>query len=76
VAFVNQVIDEVMADVIPVWTEGEDDLARLFDLSLFGDFVSLHLAGREGTDPGPVPAVEDGRASETQENAREAAAKE
>ncbi|HEV3369615.1 MAG TPA: SIS domain-containing protein [Acidimicrobiales bacterium] len=76
VAFVNQVIDEVMADVIPVWTEGEDDLARLFDLSLFGDFVSLHLAGREGTDPGPVPAVEDGRASETQENPREAAAKE
>ena len=64
VAFVNEVIDEVMADVIPVWAEGEDGLGRLFDLALFGDFVSLHLAGREGTDPGPVPAVEDGRAFE------------
>ena len=76
VAFVNQVIDEVMADVIPVWAEGEDDLARLFDLALFGDFVSLHLAGREGTDPGPVPAVEGGRASETSEAPGVAAAKE
>jgi glucose/mannose-6-phosphate isomerase len=48
--------DEVMANVIPVWTEGENDLARFFDLALFGDLVSLHMAGREGTDPGPVPA--------------------
>ena len=76
VAFVNQVIDEVMADVIPVWAEGEDDLGRLFDLALFGDFVSLHLAGREGTDPGPVPAVEDGRASEAPGATGAAAAKE
>jgi glucose/mannose-6-phosphate isomerase len=48
--------DEVMANVIAVWTEGENDLARFFDLALFGDLVSLHMAGREGTDPGPVPA--------------------
>jgi glucose/mannose-6-phosphate isomerase len=51
--------DEVMANVIPVWAEGDDDLARFFDLALFGDFVSLHMAGREGTDPGPVPALSD-----------------
>ena len=76
VAFVNEVIDEVMADVIPVWAEGEDDLGRLFDLALFGDFVSLHLAGREGTDPGPVPAVEEGRTFETPESPSEAAARE
>ena len=49
--------DEVMSQVLPVWAEGADDLGCFFDLALFGDFVSLHLAGREGTDPGPVAAV-------------------
>lgn len=57
VALVNDAVDEVVAGIIPVWAEGEDDLGRLLDLALFGDFVSLHLAGREGTDPGPVAAV-------------------
>jgi glucose/mannose-6-phosphate isomerase len=51
--------DEVMANVIPVWAEGDDDLSRFFDLALFGDFVSLHMAGRESIDPGPVPALSD-----------------
>jgi glucose/mannose-6-phosphate isomerase len=51
--------DEVMANVIPVWAEGPDDLSRFFDLVLFGDLVSLHLAGREDIDPGPVPASSD-----------------
>lgn len=58
VAMVNEAIDEVMADMIEVWAEGDDDLGRLLDLAYFGDFVSLHLAGREGTDPGPTPAVD------------------
>jgi glucose/mannose-6-phosphate isomerase len=64
VAWVNDAVDEVMADVIAVWAEGPDQLGRLLDLALFGDFVSLHLAGREGTDPGPVPAVHDRRPAE------------
>jgi glucose/mannose-6-phosphate isomerase len=51
--------DEVMANVIPVWAEGDDELSRFFDLVLFGDFVSLHMAGRESIDPGPVPALSD-----------------
>jgi glucose/mannose-6-phosphate isomerase len=50
-------VDEVMASVIPVWAEGDDDLSRFFDLALFGDFVSLFMAGREGTDPGPAPVL-------------------
>jgi glucose/mannose-6-phosphate isomerase len=66
-AWVNDAVDEVMADVIPVWAEGADDLGRLLDLALFGDFVSLHLAGREGTDPGPVPAVHDRQSAEASE---------
>jgi len=58
-ALVVEATDEVMARVIPVWAEGADDLGRFFDLALFGDLVSLHMAGREGTDPGPVPALSD-----------------
>ncbi|HWE68143.1 MAG TPA: SIS domain-containing protein [Acidimicrobiales bacterium] len=61
-ALVIAATDEVMANVIPVWAEGDDDLGRFFDLAFFGDFVSLHLAGREGIDPGPEPAVGDVRA--------------
>jgi glucose/mannose-6-phosphate isomerase len=49
--------DEVMSDVIPVWTRCDNELSRFFDLTFFGDVVSLHVAGREGIDPGPVPAV-------------------
>jgi glucose/mannose-6-phosphate isomerase len=56
-ALVVEATDEVMANVIPVWAEGDDDLARFFDLALFGDLVSLHMAGREETDPGPAPAL-------------------
>ena len=51
--------DEVMADTIEVWSEGDDDLSRFFDLILFGDFVSLFRAAREGVDPGPAPTIED-----------------
>ena len=29
------------------------------DLVLVGDFVSLHLAAREGIDPGPVPVLDE-----------------
>jgi len=56
---VRAATDEVMADVFEVEGEGDDDLGRFFDLALLGELVSLHLAGREGVDPGPVPAVDD-----------------
>jgi glucose/mannose-6-phosphate isomerase len=52
-------VDEVMADVVEVRAEGEDDLGRVLDLVAWGDFVSLFLAAREGVDPGPVPVIED-----------------
>jgi glucose/mannose-6-phosphate isomerase len=51
-------VDEVMADVLEVWAEGDDDLARFFDLAHVGELVSLHLAAREGVDPGPAPALD------------------
>jgi glucose/mannose-6-phosphate isomerase len=56
---VRAATDEVMADVFEVQAEGDDELSRFFDLSLLGSLVSLHLAAREGVDPGPVPAVDD-----------------
>jgi glucose/mannose-6-phosphate isomerase len=61
-AAVRAATDEVMADVFEVRGEGDDDLARFIDLALLGALVSLHLAGREGVDPGPVPAVDEAQA--------------
>jgi len=56
---VADMLREVVSDVIEVRAEGEGDLAQLLDLVLVGDFVSLHLAAREGVDPGPVPVLEE-----------------
>lgn len=54
-----EVLREVMADVIEVRASGEGDLAQLLDLALIGDVVSLHLAGNEGIDPGPIPVLDE-----------------
>ena len=59
----TEALREVMADVVEVRASGEGDLAQLFDLCLVGDVVSLLLAGHEGIDPGPVPAVDDIKAA-------------
>ena len=56
---VGDVLREVVADVIEVRAAGEGDLAQLLDLAMVGDFVSLHLAGNEGIDPGPIPVLDD-----------------
>ena len=56
---VRSATEEVMADVLEVWAEGDDDVARFFDLVLLGELVSLEMAAREGVDPGPIPAVEE-----------------
>lgn len=50
---------EALARVIDVEAKGAGELARFFDLVMIGDFVSLHLAQREGVDPGPLPAAAD-----------------
>jgi glucose/mannose-6-phosphate isomerase len=52
-----EMADEALAAVVEVEGSGEGELARFFDLVMVGDFVSLHLAAREGIDPGPVPAL-------------------
>lgn len=58
---VRAATDEVMADVLALDAAGGDDLARFLDLALVGELVSLHLAAREGVDPGPTPAIDDVR---------------
>jgi glucose/mannose-6-phosphate isomerase len=56
---VGDLLREVVADVLEVRAEGDGDLAQLFDLILFGDYVSLWMAAEAGVDPGPVPVLED-----------------
>ncbi len=54
---VADVLREVVADVVEVRAAGDGELAQLFDLTLVGDAVSLHLAAEAGVDPGPVPVL-------------------
>lgn len=56
-ALVSEAVDEVVGDIEQVRAEGEGALAQMFDLILFGDYVSLHRAVQEGIDPGPVPIL-------------------
>jgi glucose/mannose-6-phosphate isomerase len=58
-AYVRDVMAEVVHDVVEVRAEGEGPLAQLFDLTLVGDFVSLHLAAQERIDPGPIPVLDE-----------------
>jgi len=59
----GEILAEVVGAVHTVQAEGDGLLAQLFDLTLMGDFVSLHLAAQEGLDPGPVPVFDDLRAA-------------
>jgi len=59
VEIVREAMEEVVASVHEVRAEGEGALAQLFDLMLYGDFVSLHLAALAAVDPGPIPVLDD-----------------
>lgn len=54
---VDEIVREAVAGIVTVRAEGSGVLAQLFDLVMVGDFVSLHLAVREGVDPGPIPVL-------------------
>lgn len=56
---VRDLMAEVVHDVVEVRAEGEGPLAQLLDLTLMGDFVSLHMATQTGIDPGPIPVLDD-----------------
>ena len=54
---VGELMREVVAGEVEIEAQGDGDLAQLFDLILFGDYVSLWMAAFAGIDPGPVPAL-------------------
>jgi len=55
---VNEMVDEVVSEIEEVHAEGEGSLAQLFDLVIYGDFVSLYLAYDADVDPGPVAVLD------------------
>jgi len=60
---VTEAIREAVGEVDTVVAEGEGLLAQLLDLTIVGDFVTLHRAAQEGVDPGPIPALDDLKAA-------------
>lgn len=46
------------AAVVTVAVEGETPTARVLELVMLGDLLSLHLAARHGVDPTPIEAIE------------------
>lgn len=54
---VAEIVAGEVADHIEVRAEGDGELAQLFDLMLFGDYVSLWMAAEAGIDPGPVDVL-------------------
>jgi glucose/mannose-6-phosphate isomerase len=54
---VSELVRPFVAEVIEVRAQGEGDLAQLFDLTYFGDYVSLWMAADAGVDPGPIDVL-------------------
>lgn len=50
-------IEECVARVLEVRSEGDGRLAHLLDLMYLGDWVSCYLALENDVDPGPIPAI-------------------
>ncbi|MFA4984320.1 MAG: bifunctional phosphoglucose/phosphomannose isomerase [Candidatus Omnitrophota bacterium] len=53
----REIICKENPDIIEIYSEGEDLLARIFSLIYIGDFVSFYLAVLYGIDPTPVERV-------------------
>jgi glucose/mannose-6-phosphate isomerase len=56
-------LQEVVMDIHEVQAEGEGALAQLLDMTMLGDLTSLHAAAQEELDPGPVPVLDQLKAS-------------
>jgi glucose/mannose-6-phosphate isomerase len=57
VEFMEHTIAPRVHACVSVRGSGMGELATFFDLAFVGDVVSLHLADRLGTDPGPIPTL-------------------
>jgi glucose/mannose-6-phosphate isomerase len=47
------------SSVARVEADGETRIARLFELVMLGDLLSLHLAARHGVDPSAMPRIDE-----------------
>jgi len=55
----GEVIAPFAEAVLTVEAEGETRTARVLELVMLGDLVSLELAARRGVDPGPIDAISE-----------------
>lgn len=54
----GELIEPHAAAVVRADAEGETRTARLLELVMLGDLLSLHLAARHGVDPAPIEAID------------------
>jgi glucose/mannose-6-phosphate isomerase len=54
----SELVEPHAAAVITVEAEGESRPARLLELVMLGDLISLDLARRAGVDPTPIPMID------------------
>jgi glucose/mannose-6-phosphate isomerase len=54
-----ELIEPHAAAVIRLEAEGETRTARLFELVMLGDLLSLHLAARRGVDPSTIARIDE-----------------
>jgi glucose/mannose-6-phosphate isomerase len=55
----GEVVEPHAAAVLTVESPGESRIARVLDLVMLGDLLSLELAERRGVDPGPIEAIDE-----------------
>jgi glucose/mannose-6-phosphate isomerase len=55
----GELIEPHAATVVSVESEGESRSARVLELVMLGDLLSLELAARRGVDPGPIEAIDE-----------------
>ncbi len=54
----REVIAEKAGALHEIWSEGESPFSRVLSSIYLGDFVSLYMAYRNGTDPTPVEIID------------------
>jgi len=54
----RELVEQNVHRVLSVTAEGQSALARMLDLVMLGDYVSLYLALLRAVDPGPVEVIE------------------
>lgn len=57
IALTREIISPSVTDVITIEGEGDSPLARMIDLVLLGDYVSLYAACLRRVDPEPVDSI-------------------